>query len=175
MCVIVKSLSSHTWPISLIQGACFLLSWTLYSKQHHSLLCSNSVTCSAVRGLAINSTALVAICTPKINLLVVTCCCSTAYDLSEECVLYMHLSGSLSPVTSLQLHVVFVCVPHKMKHYNKCLCLLCCSISRSDSLYDVTERRYPTNMSLTHCMVMLVTVTVYWWRSVCALLFPYVW
>ena len=87
----------------------------------------------------------------------------------------MHLSGSLSPVTSLQLLAVFVCAPHKMKHYNKCLCLLCCSISRSDSLYDVTERRYPTDMSLTHCMVMLVTVTVYWGRSVCALLFHYVW
>jgi len=86
ICVIVKSLSSHSWPISVIQWACFLLGYALDSRQHHILLCSNSVTCSAVSGLAINSAALVAICKTKINLLIVTCYCSTAYDLSEESV-----------------------------------------------------------------------------------------
>jgi len=178
MCVIVKSLSSHSWPISVIQWACFLLGWALESRQHHILLCSNSVTSPAVSGLAINSAALVAICKTKINLLIVTCWCSAAYDLSEESVhVFCHLEvvcGSLLPVTSLQLRVVFVRVPHKMKHYNKCLCLLCCSTSRPDSLYDVTERKYPTDTSLTQCMVMVLTVTVYWGRSVCALLFCYV-
>ena len=69
---------------------------------------------------------------------------------SGKCTCICHLevvSGSLLSVTSLQLHVVFVRVPHKMKHNNKCLCLLCCSTSRPDSLCDVIERRHPVMVS----------------------------
>ena len=113
MCIIVKSLSSHTWPISLIQWACFLQDWALESRQHNSLLCSNSVTCFAVSGLAINSTSLVAICRTKINLLVVTCCCSTAYDLSEESVLAF---------VTLKWFVAYCC------QSLLCSCMLCLSM-----------------------------------------------
>ena len=77
-----------------------LYNYSLHSLQHLSLLCSNSVTCSAECDLAIHSTALLAICKTKINLLVCTCCCSTAYDLNEESVhafVWLTVASHFSP------------------------------------------------------------------------------
>ena len=141
MCVIVKSLSYHSWPISLIQWACFMLGWALESRQHHCLLCSNSVTHSAVSGLAINSISFVAVSKTVVNLLVIYMLLQYSIWLEwGKCTCICHLevvSGSPLPVTSLWLCVVFV--PHKMNHCNKCLCLPCCSTSRPDSSCDMIK------------------------------------